>query len=227
MSSVPAPARRAALITAVALTGMAVVAIQPGIVVAPGVVVPGDPAATAANVAADLEGFRIVVLRHVAVVVLDVVVAWSLYELLRPVNRGLSLLAAWFRLGYSLAYWVAVAHLLRVPGLLDPTRTGLTGTDMELHVHAALEAFSVGWASSFVLFGIHLLLVGALAFKADYMPKILGLLVAVCGLGWLADAFGAFLLPETWHPVFVFTSLGELLLIPWGFWIAKRDGLRG
>ncbi|HXY50250.1 MAG TPA: DUF4386 family protein [Terriglobales bacterium] len=38
---------------------------------------------------------------------------------------------------------------------------------------------------SLVIFGIHLVLLGCLIFRSTYIPKILGILLAIDGLGWV------------------------------------------
>jgi hypothetical protein len=50
----------------------------------------------------------------VAVVVLDVIVAAALFEVFKLVNRGLSMMAAWFRLAYSAVFLVAICRLFGV-----------------------------------------------------------------------------------------------------------------
>ena len=60
-------------------------------------IVPGDATATAGNIMASEGLYRIGIAGDLVMLVCDVVVAWALYVLLKPVNKGLALLAAFFR----------------------------------------------------------------------------------------------------------------------------------
>jgi hypothetical protein len=77
------------------------------------------------------------------------------YYLFKPVNRGLSLLAAFFSL-------VGCANDVRSLFHLPP--------------HGI---------SSLVFFGPYCLLLGYLIFRSTFLPRILGVLMAFAGLGWL------------------------------------------
>ena len=45
----------------------------------------------------------------------------------------------------------------------------------------SLSAFQSGWDVGLVIFGLHLLVVGYLAFKSGYIPKWLGVLLFIAG----------------------------------------------
>jgi len=77
------------------------------------------------------------------------------YYLFKPVNRGLSLLAAVF---------------------------SLMGCANDLLTLLNLTSYRI---SSLLLFGPYCLLLGYLIFRSTFLPRILGVLMAVAGLGWL------------------------------------------
>lgn len=77
------------------------------------------------------------------------------YQLLRPVNPGLSLLAAVFSLVGC------VLSILRAFGL------GPSGVN------------------PLVFFGLHCVLAGFLIFRSGFLPQLVGALLALGGLGWL------------------------------------------
>ena len=77
------------------------------------------------------------------------------YYLFRPVNRSLSLLAAVF---------------------------SLLGCANDLLTLLNLVPYRI---SSLVFFGPYCLLLGYLIFRSTFLPRILGVLMAVAGLGWL------------------------------------------
>ena len=41
---------------------------------------------------------------------------------------------------------------------------------------------------SLIIFGIHLVLLGCLIYRSGYIPKILGILLVIDGLGWRSIA---------------------------------------
>lgn len=189
------------------------------------VVVPGDAAATASNIAASETLFRAAIGGFAVVAVLDVVVAWAFYFLLAPVHRGLSLLMAWFRLVYAAILGAALADLLNVVKLLsDPSYAAALETG-HLHgqVMTLVQSFYDGWGLGLLIFGVHLLLLGYLFFKSEYIPRVISVLLIIASLGYLIDAFGQILLPGYNISVSSFTFVGEVLII---FWLLFRIGQR-
>jgi hypothetical protein len=208
--------RSAALVAGISLLIMAVVAIF-ATFVHDSVLVPGNAATTADNMLANELQFRLAVLSFLLVVVLDVIVAWALYVFFRPVNRHLSLLAAWFRVVYAAVYLVVILDLgnaLRLVRSADALVV-LESEPLQAQVMMALNAFGDGWDFALAIFGLHLLVLGYLVFKASYAPRLLAALVVICGLGYVFDAVVGFLFPTFGVTVGQFTFIGELLLALW------------
>ena len=66
-----------------------------------------------------------------------------------------------------------------------------------------------------ILFGIHLLLVGYLAYRSGYVPKLLGVLLLVAGAGYVFDSVASTALASPPGSVATVTFLGEFLLALW------------
>lgn len=83
-------------------------------------IVPGDPAATAGNLLAHAALFRAGTAGVLAMYAGVLVLAWALYVVLRPVSRGLALLALLFRAGEAVlggaSVLISVMLLLLVTG---------------------------------------------------------------------------------------------------------------
>jgi hypothetical protein len=220
---------RSASVTAGAgLLLMSVLAIFGNIVAVDGLVTEGDAARTATDIMASQGLFRLGIVSLIVVVALDVVVAWALYRVFSPVNAGLSMLAAAFRLVYAAVFMVAIGQLLGVIRLLsDDSNGAVLGID-QMQAQAMLEiaAFNDIWYVGQFLFGLHLLLIGYLAYRSSYVPKVLGVLLAIAGLGYATDSLGAVLSQESWTDISAFTFLGEFLLALWLLIRARRIDVR-
>ena len=189
--------RAVALIAGLSLLAMAVIAPFALFGVLGSVVVPGDVAATINNLTASEGLFRIGIAAFLVVIMLDIVVAWALYVLLRSVHPSLALLTAWLRLAFAAVFASALISLLNVAQFVSsPDGPGLASGQLEALVSSGLAAFDNGWiAIALSIFGLHLLGLGYLVFRSDMFPmsKILGTLVVVSGVGYLVDSFGMIL----------------------------------
>ena len=83
-----------------------------------GLIVRGDAASTASKITASQSLFHFGIASWIVVLALDAVVAWALYIFLEPVDRHLSMLAAWFRLVFVAIAGSALVGLLSASRLL-------------------------------------------------------------------------------------------------------------
>jgi Domain of unknown function (DUF4386) len=150
-------------------------------------VVDGDAAATATNILAHETLFRLSFASFLIGVACYVAVTALLYGLLRPVNRTLSLLAAFFSL-VGCAMW-AVGSLFQLAALavLEGGGSSSAFTMEQVQALALMllnlnsQAFSIG----IVFFGFYCLLIGYLIFRSTFLPRVIGVLMALAGLGYL------------------------------------------
>lgn len=177
-----------------------------------------DAGATTSNILASQGLFRASIGAFLIVVLLDVVIAWALYWLLKPVNNALSALVACFRLVYSAAYLTAVAHLFDAA---DSVAAGGRAA-LETQVMRSLASFANGWDLALAVFGVHLVLLGWLVYRSGFIPRVIGVLVAIAGLGYWVDSVGKLLVPDYALGLINYTFVGELLLMVWLFWIGFR-----
>lgn len=213
--------RTAALVTGSGLLIMTLLAIFANAFALQPLVVPGDAATTAANILDNEVLFRLGIFSFMIVIMLDLLVAWGIYIFLRPVNWSLSLLGGWFRLVYSAIFFVALINLVDALRLLTTaTNAPLFAADqVSAHVMLSLNSFTAGWDAGLLIFGLHLVIVGYLVYKSGSMPRILGLLVIIAGLGYTIDTVTALLLPAFGVRLSLFTFIGEVLL---GLWLLVK-----
>ena len=204
--------RAAAFVAGIALAIMAVL----GGFANFGAIVPliarGDAEQTAQNVSAAPLLFFAGVVSFVIVAVLDIIVAGALYMLFKPANRRVSAAAAWLRSGYAVLLVIALSQLVMGFSLLGDPETALP----------VLESFNTIWVISLGLFGVSLLLVGYLAFRSGFVPRVFGILLAISGVGYLADAIGMIFVPDFSAVFAQFMFVGEVAIIFWLFIKGRR-----
>ena len=116
----------------------------------------------------------------------DLAVAFLLYDLLKPVSRSMSLLAALFRLVFIILMAVTSLNYFGLSSLFQQPRSAY--------------AFDAGYGIALVPFGISCVLIGYLVLRSTFLPRVLGVLMGVTG--------GAYL-------IFLWPALGKRLFIPW------------
>jgi hypothetical protein len=203
---------------------MAILAIFSNFFVIESLIIPGDATTTANNIIANELLFRSGMASFIIVLILDVLVAWALYVLLKPVNKNLALLAAWFRLIYTAIFGVALYNLLSVLQILSGADYLTVFETDQLHAQVMLfiNAFNNGWLIGLVFFGFHLFVVGYLIVKSGFMPRILGILLIMSSMGYLLDNFAKLLLSNytDYETIFLLIVavpgvIGELSLAIW------------
>lgn len=206
--------RKVALIAALGLLGMAVLAPLALFGVLNTLVDTGNPAATVSSILESEGTFRLAIAAFLVVAFLDVLVAWALYVLLRPVNSTLAMLVGWLRLAAAAASLPALANLLDVAQLLGgPVASTLPAAVVEAQVMASVASFHNAMDIHLAVFGLHLLGVGVLVYQSVQFPRFLGVLLVIAGIGYLADTFTRILVPDFAFTFSLFTFIGEALLI--------------
>jgi Domain of unknown function (DUF4386) len=149
--------------------------------------------------------------------VADVLVAWALYVLMRPVNPAASLLAAWFRLVYTVLALVALFNLvtaLRVANAPDYL-TAFGPAPLRAQVQLLLGSFRYEWGVAMIFFALHLGVLGVLVYRSGYVPAVLGVLLLINAAGYLVDNLRPYLFPEVSVPYLFVAFFGELILMLW------------
>ena len=125
---------------------------------------------------------------------------------------------------YAGVFMVAIGQLVGVVRLLsdDASRAVLDGDVLNAQAMLGITAFYDIWYVGQFLFGLHLLLLGYLAYRSGYVPRVLGVLLAIAGLGYAADSLGTVLSQGSWTAVSSFTFIGEFLLALWLVIRARR-----
>ncbi len=140
----------------------------------------------------------------------DIAVALILYELLKPVGRSLALLAAFFRLVFVA---IANANLLNhfAPLLLLSGDLGaFTPEQLQALAGMFLRLRTIGLDIALVFFGFHCIILGYLLFRSTFFPRVLGLLMAIGGVGYIANIFASVI------PLDIASRLFPYVMLPAG-----------
>lgn len=127
------------------------------------------------------------------VAALDVVVAVSLYPVLRSGGTLLAAIAAAMRLAYAPVFAAAAGSL----------------------AVGEVERFQATWDAGLLLFGAHLVLAGAAIVRSHRMPTWLGALVLLAGAGYVVDSCLVLLAPASTLRLGEFVFIGEVVLCVW------------
>ena len=182
-------------------------------------IVSGDAAATAHNILGSELLYRGASALDLLVLFCDTCVALLLYVLLRPAGRNAALLAAFFRLVF-VAIMGVDGLLYFAPLTLLQSRAGAFSTgQLQVLAMTALKLQGTGFNIALVFFGVHCILVGVLIAKSRFLPRAIGVLMAIAGACYLVNSFNNFLPHALSAPLFPFILLpglvGEASLAVW------------
>lgn len=157
----------------------------------------GDPSATAQNIIDSPMLFRAGLAADIVMFIADVAIAVVLYQLLRPLSRTLSLLAAAFRMTQTAVIGLNLLNMFQAVRIIDDAdylgAFGANQTDTLALLY--LDAHKYGYVLGLAFFGVSTLTVGYLALTSRQMPRSLGVLLGLAGAGYLIDTFSFFLIP--------------------------------
>src|SRR6266852_4993170 len=179
-------------------------------------VVSGDAAATAANILSHESVFRLGFAVYLVELACQIAMTALMYDLLKPVSRSGSLLAAIFGLiGCAvkiLSRLFFIAPLLVLGGA--HYLSVFSAEQLQALALLFLKVNDHGAAIALAFFGFYALLTGYLIVRSTFLPRILGVLSLFGGLGWLT-----FLYPPLGYRLFpylaAFGLLGAGSLIVW------------
>jgi hypothetical protein len=191
-------------------------------------VVAGNTATTAANLLGQLGLFRLGVLADSAVILLEIAITVTLYQMFRTISPWLALIAMVSRLaiivvmGINLLLWVMPYVLLTQP-------MGLNPTDSQAFAQIFFEMHALGIYVWQLFFGAHLLALGWVILRSRLVPYLLGWGLFIGAFGYLVQ--GLVELTFTDVAALDITIIGLLVIVTlselgFGLWLLIR-GLRG
>ena len=147
----------------------------------------------------------------------DIIVAWALYIFFRPLSWSYSLLTAWLRIVYTVMALFGLFNLSKILVLLDKDEMSLNSNSSSLAetIMFYIRSFQQEWGISFIFFGVYLVALGWLAYRANYVPKIMGVFLIIAGLGYLINSLQPYFFPGIDTSFLMITFFGELVFMVW------------
>jgi uncharacterized protein DUF4386 len=183
-------------------------------------VVQGDAAATAHNIMTHQLLYRLGFAVEVFYLVCNVPLALIFYNLFKVVNKKIALLDA--ILGLVSTAIEAVSLLAHYAPLVvlggGPYLHAFTAEQLEAAAYLSLQLFEGGFAISLVFFGFDCFAMAYLVYRSTFLPRVIGVLLAIEGSGYLINSFALFLAPALEariFPYFVPTAIAEVALSLW------------
>jgi hypothetical protein len=180
-------------------------------------VVSDDAAATAANIMAHQPLFRWGFAADIIAFASYIALTALLYELFKPVNRSLSLVAAFFSLVACVVQ--AISSLFHLAPLVllggTPYLRAFTVEQLQALALVFLRLRAAAYHNiGLVFFGLYCLLVGVLILRSTFLPRVLGVLMVLAGLSYVL--FLSPPLARSLQPyILVFPGVGQIALTLW------------
>ena len=156
-----------------------------------------SPAATAHNIVASDWLFRAGFGGYLVEACCDIGLTLILYVLPRPVSANIALLAVFFRLVATATFFGAEFFLFAASPILSGSDHLRSFSPEQLDALAFLSIKLYGYGSGItsIFYGVASVLIGYLIFESGYLPRLLGVLLALSGAGFVFRGFALVLAP--------------------------------
>jgi len=179
-------------------------------------VVVGDAATTANAILAHKHLFQLGFSTTLIAVVCSIVLTALFYDLFKPVNKTVSLTAAFSHL-VGLAI-LGLAGLLQLAPLVvlegGHYLSVFKAEQVQALAYLFLQLNTQAGNAFLAFFGLYCILIGYLIFRSTFLPRIIGVFMALAGLGYLtflSPPLAGYLFPYNLAPA----ALGEGSLMLW------------
>jgi len=195
-------------------------------------VVPGNAAATAQNIVAHQTQFRITVVCFLTYSLGVVVLLTALYVALKPVNPGLALIGALFRLVFALLWLLSPLNLLSMLRLLSNANylQGFEPDRLQALARLQLGATFDNYYVGLPFFGLAATVCAWLWLKSNYIPRGLSIFGVIASAWCVLCAFVFLIFPHFNKIVndYVFDTPMALFELILSFWLLfKGIQIRG
>ena len=160
-------------------------------------IVSGDATATAHNIVTMNSMFRLGFAGYLLEAICDISLTLVFYVLLKPVNRNIALLAAFFGLVATSVFAGGELFFFGSSLILSGTDFMKTFTPDQINSLAMLSLKFYGLCAGIFMafYGIGAVIRGYLMYRSGFLPRFLGALFMLAGVGFIARNFVLVLAP--------------------------------
>jgi hypothetical protein len=184
------------------------------------IIVGGDAAATAHNISTNELLFRSGFVIEAVSALFFVLAAWTLYVLLKPVNKDIALLFLLLNLGGVAVECINTLNLFAAIQLSSGADYLSVFPPDQLQAQALsyLDLYASGIVLAQIFFATWLLPLGYLVYRSGFIPRLLGILLIIDFFGDMSWFLQYFMLPE--HPMIsspglALSLIAEVSLTSW------------
>jgi hypothetical protein len=184
--------------------------------------VSGDPAATAGAIRAGEAMFRLGIVAELLSATLFLLMGLAFYRLFDKVSKGHAKALLWFvGLSVPITY---LNELARVAALMFAQGTQFAGAmdprQLDALSLASFQLHQFGVDLAQIFWGLWLFPLAVLVWRCGWMPRVLAVLLALAGAGYVAASVTAIAAPSIHHVTFMVAgALGGLGELPTMLWL--------
>ncbi len=176
------------------------------------VVVSGDPAATAHNIQANELLYRLGIVVHTITLCCNVPLAVIFYDLFKLVNRRLALLVVFFTLVGTAVEGANLSNQFAPLSLLGGGySSALTPGQVQGLAYMPVDLQEVSYSINTVFFSFYGLAIAYLVYRSTFLPRAIGVLLAIGALCYLTYSFATLLAPDFAHHLVPYIQVPSLV----------------
>ena len=184
------------------------------------IIVRGDGVTTASNMVANELLFRTGIVSQLISVTIFLIMALVLYRLFKQVNEHQAkLMVAFVIVQVPIVFLIETFNLTAIMILKGEVLKTYTSGQLSNGAMVFLKTHGYGIMILETFWGLWLIPFGQLVYKSGFIPRILGVLLVIAGIGYTIDSFTFILFPNyrsfTKLPAFTFSAIGEISTILW------------
>jgi hypothetical protein len=181
------------------------------------IIVRGDPAATAANLL-DPKLIRLMFASYLVEGICDILLCVLFYIILKPVDRNLALISAFFGIASMVTFGVAQSALFAGSFIVRDTygMTAFTEEQRNALAYLATRLNAMIATLFLIMYGIATMIRGYLFARSGFVPRVIGILFMMGGAGFVLRTATYLLAPSLSTPLFLLPmALGGIPLMLW------------
>ncbi|KAA3644984.1 MAG: DUF4386 domain-containing protein [Chloroflexi bacterium] len=187
-----------------------------GVLYVSSLVAPEDMTLTIENIVASESMYRLSMASALLMNVVSVLLVLALYKLLKSVDKNMAgFMVVLLLPGAGIAMLNELNHFVLLALSNVEAGTVFTAGQLQYLVGLSLDMYEFGSYIAAIFWGLWLFPLGYLIYKSNFVPKILGVLLVIAGVGYVVDSFLLFLAPQLGITITDFTFIGEITIMLW------------